>query len=90
MATFASGHDGVVGMSVRNEICELPPQDLNNHVDWYSHVTEGANAIHGANSNRLIIIGGILGATDISLLRSQPLDISSWAGKVVWEYHRQL
>lgn len=87
MATFAKGHDGVVGMSLRNEIRELPPQDLNNHDDWYSHVTEGANAVHGANPDLLIIIGGTLGATDISFLRDRPLDVSGWAGKVVWEYH---
>lgn len=33
------------------------------------------------------MIGGIAGATDFSFLRSKPLNISAWVGKIVWEFH---
>lgn len=88
MANFAKSHSNVIGMSLRNEIRGIPVlQDGPSHSDWYSHVTNGANAIHGANQDLLIVIGGTLGATDFRFERTNPLDISTWAGKVVWEYH---
>ncbi|KZP10882.1 glycoside hydrolase family 5 protein [Athelia psychrophila] len=87
MATYALGYPNVVGMSLRNEMRPLPIiQDIGN-TDWYSHVTEGAQTIHSAAPDLLIMIGGINGATDSAFLRDSPLDTSGWANRTVWEYH---
>ncbi|KAF7981816.1 hypothetical protein HWV62_31933 [Athelia sp. TMB] len=87
MATYALGHSNVIGMSLRNEMRPLPIiQDFDN-TDWYSHVTEGAQTIHAAAPNLLIMIGGINGATDAAFLRDDPLDTSAWANQTVWEFH---
>jgi hypothetical protein len=88
MATFAASHEGVVGMSLRNEIRALPlVQDLNNHDDWYSLITRAAQTVHETNPKLLVIIGGVAGGTDLSFIRTRPLDTSAWANKHVWEFH---
>lgn len=87
MATFASEHSGVVGMSIRNELRPFPLlQDLT-HSDWYNYVTQGALTVHNANPDVLVIIGGSQSATDLSFLKSSNLDVSQWADKHVWEFH---
>lgn len=88
MATFARSHAGVVGMSIRNELRAFPLlQDLNNHDDWYEYVVQGAQTVHAANPDVLVIIGGVSSATDLSYIADRPLDVSAWAGKHVWEFH---
>lgn len=88
MAKWAAGYSNVIGMSLRNELRAIPLlQDGNSNADWYTYVGKGANAIHTANPNLLIAIGGVNSATDSSFLRSNPLNTASFAGKVVWEFH---
>ncbi|KAL1967563.1 hypothetical protein VTN77DRAFT_3078 [Rasamsonia byssochlamydoides] len=88
MASFATSHPGVVGMSIRNEMRAFPLlQDLNNHDDWYNYVEQGAKTVHAANPDVLVIIGGVDSATDLSYIADRPLDVSAWAGKHVWEFH---
>lgn len=87
MASFASSHPNVVAMSLRNELRPFLGQDLNNHADWYNYVGQGATKIHTANSNLLIVIGGVMSATDASFLRNSPLDTSGWPNRTVWEFH---
>lgn len=88
MAKWAGGYGNVIGMSIRNELRAVPIlQDGSSHADWYTYVTKGATAIHTANSNLLIMVGGVNSATDSSFLRTNPLSVSSYGNKVVWEFH---
>ncbi|KAJ7507163.1 glycoside hydrolase family 5 protein [Mycena galericulata] len=85
MAIWAQSHPGVVAMSLRNEMRQLPV--LNSVNDWYKFVEEAGAAIHTNNDDLLIVVGGVLGALDLSQLKTSALDTSAWAGKNVWEFH---
>ncbi|KAL9077934.1 MAG: hypothetical protein Q9157_003141 [Trypethelium eluteriae] len=88
MASFSNSHTGVVGMSIRNELRAASNQDQNNHADWYKYVGQGAEAIHSANSNLLIMIGGISYDTDLSFIYNKNLDtFTSIPNRIVWEIH---
>jgi hypothetical protein len=86
IATFAKDHPAVAGIGLRNEIRETPV--LNNRGDWYKYIAQGAQAVHDANPDLLIAMGGTLSSTDASFLRSNPLDRSPYGDKVVWEWHQ--
>jgi endoglucanase len=87
MASFAADHPNVVGMSLRNELRAVGSQDQDNHADWYDLCGQGANAIHSANGDLLIAVGGVSYATDFSFLGSQPFDRSAYPDKILWEFH---
>lgn len=87
-AAWSAQFPNVIGMSVRNEIRSIPPQNLNFEADWYTFVGQGADAIHAANPALLVMIGGVLGALDFSFQRTvRPFDRSALDDKAVWEYH---
>lgn len=48
---------------------------------------KGAQVVHAANPDALVIIGGIASATDLSTNKKDSLDFSAWGGKHVWEFH---
>ncbi|KAF7374589.1 Glycoside hydrolase family 5 protein [Mycena sanguinolenta] len=85
MAIWAKGHPGVVAMSLRNEMRQIPILDSNS--DWYKYVEEAGSLIHANNEDLLIVVGGTLGAMDLSMLKTENLDTSGWKGKNVWEFH---
>lgn len=94
MAEWSRGHKGVVAMSLRNEIREFLLQGLNNRDDWYKFVKAGGDAVHAANGDLLIVVGGTQSSTDLVHLRANDgargLDTSGaggWADKRVWEMH---
>lgn len=87
MATWAKSQTGVVAMSLRNELRPFLLQDLDGHDDWFKFIGQGANAVHDANQDVLIIVGGSQSATDLSFIRTRNLDWSTWEGKHVWEFH---
>ncbi|KAK8048340.1 cellulase family protein [Apiospora phragmitis] len=88
MATWARTQPGVAAMSLRNEIRPFLLQGLHGpNDDWYDFVTQGAQRVHAANPDALIVIGGSQSATDLSFIRTRDLDFSGWAGKHVWEMH---
>ncbi|KAF3064666.1 putative cellulase family protein [Daldinia childiae] len=88
MATWSVSQPGVIGMSLRNEVREWLLQGTNGRADWYDYMTQGAQRVHGANPDLLIIIGGTQSATDLTHLRvNKSLDFSGWQGKHVWEWH---
>ncbi|KAK3692124.1 glycoside hydrolase family 5 protein [Podospora appendiculata] len=87
MASWARTHPGVVAMSLRNELRAFLLQDLNGRRDWYALVRQGGGVVHAANPDVLVVVGGVLGGTDLSHVRSRMLDTSGWAGKHVWEMH---
>jgi hypothetical protein len=86
IAKFAASHPAVVGIGLRNEIRETPI--LQNRNDWYRFVAQGADSVHKANKDLLIVIGGTLSSTDASFLRNKQFDRSPYGDKVVWEWHQ--
>ncbi|KAF2760924.1 glycosyl hydrolase family 5 protein/cellulase [Pseudovirgaria hyperparasitica] len=89
MAIWSKSFSNVVALSLRNELRAVGGQDGNSHADWYKFVSRGAKAIHSANPNALVVVGGVNYALDFSFMYSKPLDRASLglSSKVLWEYH---
>ncbi|XP_002284895.1 glycosyl hydrolase 5 family protein [Vitis vinifera] len=82
IATMFSGVPNVVGMSLRNEL-RCPNQNVK---DWYRYMQKGAEAVHSANPDVLVIISGLSDGTDLSFLLNQQLELT-FTGKLVLEMH---
>nr|XP_028951691.1 glycosyl hydrolase 5 family protein-like isoform X2 [Malus domestica] len=82
MATLFKGVSNVVGMSLRNEL-RGPKQNVN---DWYKYMQRGAEAVHSANADVLVILSGLSFDTDLSFLAKRPVNLT-FAGKTVFEVH---
>lgn len=88
VAAWAPSHPGVIGMSLRNEIRQSWLQGSNGpYDDWYTFITQAAELVHSTNPDLLVIVGGGLSSTDLTMVRDRPLDFSAWQGKHVWEMH---
>nr|POE76007.1 endoglucanase e1 [Quercus suber] len=82
MATIFNGVSNVVGMSLRNEL-RGPRQNVN---DWYRYMQKGAEAVHSANPDVLVILSGLSYDKDLSFLRNQQVNLT-FTGKLVFEMH---
>ncbi|EOA40066.1 hypothetical protein CARUB_v10008758mg [Capsella rubella] len=82
MAGTFDGVSNVVGMSLRNEL-RGPKQNVN---DWFKYMQQGAEAVHSANKNVLVILSGLSFDCDLSFVRSRPVKVS-FTGKLVFELH---
>ncbi|KAJ8645791.1 hypothetical protein MRB53_007539 [Persea americana] len=82
MASMFSSSTNVVAMSLRNE----PRGPRQNTGDWYRYMKEGAESVHSANPNVLVIISGLSYASDLSFLSQKQLDLT-FKGKLVYELH---
>ncbi|KAF3964359.1 hypothetical protein CMV_011350 [Castanea mollissima] len=82
MATIFNGVSNVVGMSLRNEL-RGPRQNVS---DWYRYMQKGAEAVHSANSDVLVILSGLSYDKDLSFLRNQQVNLT-FTGKLVFEMH---
>ncbi|WCJ38593.1 Cellulase (glycosyl hydrolase family 5) protein [Euphorbia peplus] len=82
MASLFNGVSNVVGMSLRNEL-RGPKQNVN---DWYRYMEKGAEAVHSANPDVLVILSGLNYDKDLSFLRTRPVNLT-FTGKVVFEAH---
>ncbi|XP_052735991.1 glycosyl hydrolase 5 family protein [Vigna angularis] len=83
MATLFKGVTTVVGISLRNEL-RGSRQNAN---DWYKYMVRGAEAVHAANSDLLVILSGLNFDTDLSFIRDRPVSLT-FKGKLVFEVHR--
>ncbi|XP_027364473.1 glycosyl hydrolase 5 family protein-like [Abrus precatorius] len=83
MATIFNGVTSVVGMSLRNEL-RGPKQNVN---DWYMYMVKGAEAVHAANPNVLVILSGLNFDTDLSFINNRPVSLT-FKEKLVFEVHR--
>ncbi|KAJ4888331.1 Cellulase (glycosyl hydrolase family 5) protein [Raphanus sativus] len=83
IATLFKDASNVVGMSLRNEL-RGPRQNVD---DWFKYMQQGAEAVHGANPNVLIILSGLTYDTDLSFVRSRPVNLT-FSGKLVFEIHQ--
>ncbi|KAJ6313481.1 hypothetical protein OIU77_014889 [Salix suchowensis] len=68
MASMFKGVPNVVGMSLRNEL-RGPKQNVN---DWYRYMQKGAEAVHSANPDVIVILSGLNYDKDLSFLRNRP------------------
>ncbi|XP_022997703.1 uncharacterized protein LOC111492584 [Cucurbita maxima] len=82
MATMFNGVAHVVGMSLRNEL-RGPKQNVN---DWYRYMQRGAEAVHAANPDVLVILSGLSFDKDLSFLKNQPINLT-FTAKLVYEVH---
>ncbi|GFY91465.1 cellulase (glycosyl hydrolase family 5) protein [Actinidia rufa] len=78
MATMFRATPNVVGMSLRNEL-RGNKQNVN---DWYRYMQKGAEAVHAANPDVLIIVSGLSYDRDFSFLLKRPIkpDVHQKAG----------
>ncbi|KAG1370043.1 glycosyl hydrolase 5 family protein [Cocos nucifera] len=82
MATMFNGTTNVVGMSLRNELRGA----RQNVTDWYRYMQRGAEAVHSANPNVLVILSGLSFDTDLSYLSKKQVEVT-FTGKLVFELH---
>ncbi|GLU14806.1 hypothetical protein SLE2022_313540 [Rubroshorea leprosula] len=82
MATLFKGVSNVVGMSLRNEL-RGPKQNVG---EWYNYMPKGAEAVHSANPNVLVILSGLSFDTDLSFLKTRQVNLS-FTRKLVFEMH---
>ncbi|KAJ9169439.1 hypothetical protein P3X46_017638 [Hevea brasiliensis] len=82
MATIFNGVPNVVGMSLRNEL-RGQKQNVN---DWYRYMEKGAEAVHSANPDILVILSGLNYDKDLSFLLNRPVNLT-FSGKIVVEVH---
>ncbi|XP_031402693.1 glycosyl hydrolase 5 family protein-like [Punica granatum] len=82
MATIATGFSNVIGMSLRNEL-RGPRSNVD---DWYKYMQQGAEAVHAANPNVLVILSGLDFDKDVSFLQSRSIQVS-FMRKLVFEVH---
>ncbi|KAI3904769.1 hypothetical protein MKW98_020508 [Papaver atlanticum] len=82
MASIFNGSTSVVGMSLRNELRGRKQ----NVKDWYTYMQQGAEAVHAANPNILVMLSGLNFDADLSFLAKQPVNLT-FTGKLVHEVH---
>ncbi|GFQ00686.1 endoglucanase e1 [Phtheirospermum japonicum] len=82
VATIFKDTKNVVGMSLRNEL-RGPRQNVN---DWYRYMQKGAEVVHAANPNVLVILSGLTFDTDLSFLLNRSVTLS-FSKKTVFEMH---
>lgn len=82
VATIFNTTRNVVAMSLRNEL-RGPRQNVD---DWYRYMQKGAEAVHAANPNILVILSGLNYDRDLSFLLKKPVSLS-FSNKLVFELH---
>ncbi|TVU15555.1 hypothetical protein EJB05_39080, partial [Eragrostis curvula] len=82
MATIFKNTKNVVGMSLRNEL-RGPNQNVSL---WFRYMQLGAEAVHAANPNVLVILSGLDYDNTLSFLLSKKVEIS-FTGKLIYEQH---
>ncbi|KAF9603079.1 hypothetical protein IFM89_033804 [Coptis chinensis] len=82
MATMFKGTKNVIGMSLRNEL-RGPNQNVK---AWYRYMQRGAEAVHAANPEVLVVLSGLYFDTDLSFLRKKQVKVS-FTKKLVFEGH---
>ncbi|KAF5194225.1 Glycosyl hydrolase 5 family protein [Thalictrum thalictroides] len=82
MATLFNNTSNVVAMSLRNEL-RGSKQNIN---DWYRYMQKGAEAVHSANPNVIVILSGLNYDKDFGFLATNPLNLT-FTGKLAFELH---
>ncbi|KAL5702391.1 cellulase [Ranunculus cassubicifolius] len=83
MATLFKDTKNVVGMSLRNEL-RGPNQNV---TVWRKYMQEGAEIVHKANPDVLVILSGLSSDNDLRFLKGQQVKVS-FTKKLVFEVHQ--
>ncbi|KAF8047319.1 hypothetical protein N665_3095s0001, partial [Sinapis alba] len=83
IATLFKDASNVVGMSLRNELRGA----RQNVDDWFKYMQQGAEAVHRANPNVLVILSGLTYDTNLSFVRTRPVTLT-FSRKLVFEIHQ--
>ncbi|KAI7748872.1 hypothetical protein M8C21_032793 [Ambrosia artemisiifolia] len=82
VATMFNSTKNVVGMSLRNEL-RGPKQNISL---WYRYMQKGAEVVHAANPNVLVIFSGLSYDKDLSFIQTQDVSLT-FSNKLVFEAH---
>ncbi|XP_043706685.1 glycosyl hydrolase 5 family protein-like [Telopea speciosissima] len=82
IATMFNGTANVVALSLRNEL----RGSKQNATAWYRYMQKGAETVHAANPNVLVILSGLNYDKDFTFLLKQPVNLT-FTGKLVFEVH---
>ncbi|KAF5754115.1 putative cellulase [Helianthus annuus] len=82
VATMFNSTKNVVGMSLRNEL-RGPKQNVS---IWYRYMQKGAEVVHAANPNVLVILSGLSYDKDLSFIQTQDVSLT-FSNKLVFEAH---
>ncbi|KAI3981236.1 hypothetical protein MKX01_041375 [Papaver californicum] len=81
MASIFNGSTSVVGMSLRNDLIGRK-QSVKDRTSMY--MQQGAEAVHAANPNFLVLLSRLNFDVDLSFLAKQPINLK-FTGKLVYE-----
>ena len=87
MASYATDYENVIGLSLRNEFRPTGGDIGAITSKWNEMAQKAGQAIHTANPDALIMMGGINYATSLRWLSSKPIDLSQFDNKAVMEFH---
>lgn len=87
MAEWTVGRDGIVGLSLRNELRAHVTQIPFAGDQWLQRMPEAARAVHEANPDLLISIGGLDGGNNLGTLRDDTFNTTGWDDKRIWDAH---
>ncbi|AES77604.2 hydrolyzing O-glycosyl compounds hydrolase [Medicago truncatula] len=82
VANRVKGKSQVVAVGLRNEL-RGPGQNIDN---WQKYMSQGATTVHKENPNVLVFVSGFNYDTDLSFLKTNPLN-TSIGDKLVYEVH---
>ncbi|KAK4780001.1 hypothetical protein SAY87_016107 [Trapa incisa] len=82
MATMFRGVPNVIAMSLRNELRGRRQSAQN----WFRYMQEGAEAVHAANPDLLVIVSGLHHDRNFDFLIDQPLNLT-FSRNLVFELH---
>ncbi|CAK8540689.1 unnamed protein product [Lathyrus sativus] len=82
VAERVKGKSQVVAIGLRNEL-RGPNQNQNS---WHKYMSQGATAVHNANPDVLVFVSGLSYDTDLSFLKTNPLN-TNIGNKLVYEVH---
>lgn len=71
-----------MAIGLRNEL-RGPRQ---NQSDWHKYMSQGATTVHKENPNVLVFVSGLNFDTDLSFLKTRPLNVNV-SNKLVYEVH---
>ncbi|XP_024626111.1 glycosyl hydrolase 5 family protein [Medicago truncatula] len=80
VANRVKGKPQIVAVGLRNEL-RGPGQNNDN---WYKYMSQGVTTVHKANPNVLVFVSGLNYDTDLSFLKTKPLNVNI-GDKLVYE-----
>jgi endoglucanase len=87
IAEWSVGKEGIVGVSLRNELRAHVTQIPWGGAQWFEKMPRAARIVHEANPDVLVSIGGLDGGNNLGALRNGVMPTEDWKNKNVWDAH---